>query len=195
MGNFVIEKIQLIDKKQFIQVIPNGIIKKIIPIIKNLNVPMELIVIEKILIILMNILIIKNDQPNNEHRNVKVDSTKFFFFIDSKRIYFLGNDDEEDDDDGLPNEYDYSDTFIDDEDLDDSTRIDRAASLKIDPDNDWKPHKKARQSDNEDEDHSSDESEINLLREEAAEFVQNSSINLPRPAKKKARLDLPNDDD
>ncbi|CAF3403431.1 unnamed protein product [Rotaria sp. Silwood1] len=37
-----------------------------------------------------------------------------------------GKDDEEDDDDdGLPNEYDYNDSFIDDEDLDDSTRMDR----------------------------------------------------------------------
>jgi aprataxin and PNK-like factor len=40
--------------------------------------------------------------------------------------YFLGSDDDDDDDDGLPNEYDYNDSFINDENLDDSTRIDRA---------------------------------------------------------------------
>jgi hypothetical protein len=33
-------------------------------------------------------------------------------------VYFLVN---EDDDDGLPNEYDYQDSFIDDEDTGDST--------------------------------------------------------------------------
>jgi aprataxin and PNK-like factor len=38
------------------------------------------------------------------------------------------DDDDEDDDDGLPNEYDYKDGFIDDEELEDSTRIDRAGS-------------------------------------------------------------------
>jgi hypothetical protein len=40
-------------------------------------------------------------------------------------IFFLGSDDE-DDDDGLPNEYDYNDSFIDDEELEDSVQIDRA---------------------------------------------------------------------
>jgi hypothetical protein len=35
-------------------------------------------------------------------------------------------DDDEDDDDGLPNAYDYNDSFIDDDELDDSARIDRA---------------------------------------------------------------------
>lgn len=40
-------------------------------------------------------------------------------------IIFLVSDDEEDDDDGLPNEYDYNDSFIDDEDFEDSAHIDR----------------------------------------------------------------------
>jgi len=41
--------------------------------------------------------------------------------------YFSGSDDDEDDDDdGLPNEYDYNDSFINDENLDDSATIDRA---------------------------------------------------------------------
>lgn len=34
----------------------------------------------------------------------------------------VGSDNEEEDDDGLPNEYDYSDSFIDDAELDDSGR-------------------------------------------------------------------------
>jgi len=67
-------------------------------------------------------------------------------------------------------------------------------SFQTDPDNDWKPHKKVRHSDD-DEDNSTDESELNLLKNEAAEFVQDSSINHQRPAKKKARVDISNDDD
>ena len=39
---------------------------------------------------------------------------------------FSASGDDEDDDDGLPNEYDYNDSFIDDEELEDSVRIDRA---------------------------------------------------------------------
>jgi len=69
-------------------------------------------------------------------------------------------------------------------------------SFQKDPDNDWKPHKKTRNSNNDDdEDNSTDESELNLLKVEAAKFVQNSSTNNQRPAKKKARIHIPNDDD
>ena len=42
-----------------------------------------------------------------------------------------------------------------------------------------------------DEDNSTDESELNLLKDEATEFVQGSSINHQRPAKKKARIHIP----
>ena len=63
------------------------------------------------------------------------------------------------------------------------------------PDNDWKPHRKARHSDHDDEDVSTDESEIGLLKEEAAEFVQGTSIKNPRSAKKKARVHMPKDND
>ncbi len=66
---------------------------------------------------------------------------------------------------------------------------------QVDPDNDWKPHKKARHTDDEDEENSTDESELNLLKDEAAEFVQNSSITHPRTAKKKARIHVADDDD
>lgn len=62
-------------------------------------------------------------------------------------------------------------------------------------DTNWKPHKKARQFDEDDDDESSAESEIDLLKDEAAEFVQNSSINHARSAKKKARTQMPKDDD
>jgi hypothetical protein len=67
---------------------------------------------------------------------------------------------------------------------------------QADPDNDWKPNKKVRHSDeNDDEDNSSDESELNLLKQEAAEFVLDSSPNHQRSAKKKARVHIPDDDD
>ncbi len=85
MENFVIEKIQLIEKKLFILVIRIGIIKKMMKKIKNLNVHMEVIVIEKILIILMNIVIHNNDQKlNNEHQNVKVHSKNFYSKIQNE---------------------------------------------------------------------------------------------------------------
>ncbi|CAF3370361.1 unnamed protein product [Rotaria sp. Silwood1] len=109
-----------------------------------------------------------------------------------------GKDDEEedDDDDGLPNEYDYNDSFIDDENLDDSTRMDRTAGSQMDPDNDWKPRKKTRHShDDDDENNSTDESEIDLLKQEAAEFVQGSSIDHQHSAKKKARISIPDEND
>ncbi|CAF1559760.1 unnamed protein product [Adineta ricciae] len=105
------------------------------------------------------------------------------------------DDDDEDDDDGLPNEYDYNDSFIDDEDLEDSALVDRAGDSQGAPDNDWKPHRKARHSDHDDEDVSTDASEIDLLKEEAAEFVQGTSINNSRSAKKKARVHMPKDND
>ena len=68
-------------------------------------------------------------------------------------------------------------------------------SSQVDPDADWKPHKKARNFDDDDDDDSSDESEIDLLKDEAAEFVQGSSTKQQRPAKKKARIQMPKDDE
>jgi len=99
------------------------------------------------------------------------------------------SDDDEDDDDGLPNEYDYNDSFIDDEELEDSAHIDRAGGSESQGDADWKPHKKARHfdEDDDDDDDSSVDSEINLLKDEAAEFVQH--------LKKKARTQMPTEDD
>lgn len=41
------------------------------------------------------------------------------------------NDDEDDDDDGLPNEYDYNDSFINDDELQDSMRNDRAGKDRL----------------------------------------------------------------
>ncbi|MCC7159917.1 MAG: hypothetical protein IT281_10330 [Ignavibacteria bacterium] len=66
-----------------------------------------------------------------------------------------------------------------------------------DPDRDWKPRKKIRRADadDDDEDISTDESEIDLLKNEAAEFVQGSSVNQQRPAKKKARMSMSDEDD
>jgi hypothetical protein len=61
MENFVIEKIRHIDKKLFILAILIGIIKKMILMIANLNVHMEVTVIEKIRSILMSIVTQKND--------------------------------------------------------------------------------------------------------------------------------------
>jgi aprataxin and PNK-like factor len=43
--------------------------------------------------------------------------------LNTKHFPSLASDDE-DDDDGLPNEYDYNDSFLDDEDLEDSVRAD-----------------------------------------------------------------------
>ncbi|CAF3417053.1 unnamed protein product [Rotaria socialis] len=109
-----------------------------------------------------------------------------------------GSDDEDDDDDdGLPNEYDYNDSFLDDEDIDDSARVDRTGVSEPDPDRDWKPRKKIVRAgaDDDDEDISTDESEIELLKNEAAEFVQGSSVNQQRPAKKKARMSMSDEDD
>ena len=66
-----------------------------------------------------------------------------------------------------------------------------SANPHDDPDQDWKPHRKAHSSHNDDDDGSStDESEFELLREEAADFVENSSMHHSRPAKKKAKLNL-----
>jgi hypothetical protein len=42
-----------------------------------------------------------------------------------------GSDEDDDDDDGLANEYDYSDSFIDDDELQDSARVDRTGILFI----------------------------------------------------------------
>ncbi len=78
----------------------------------------------------------------------------------------------------------------------DLTLIYITGSIQVDPDNDWRPHKKARHSDDDDDENdSTDESELNLLKGEAAEFVQGSSLNHPRPAKNKARVHIPIDDD
>ncbi len=74
-------------------------------------------VIEKIPIILKNIIILKNDlfklKLNNVQPNVKVT----YNYFRNKKFLFLALEDN-DDDDGLPNEYDINDSFIDDEDLD-----------------------------------------------------------------------------
>ena len=65
---------------------------------------------------------------------------------------------------------------------------------QADPDNDWKPHRRARAvNDDDDDDASTDDSELELLRQEASEFVQGSSSHNPRSAKKKARLHLQDD--
>jgi len=102
------------------------------------------------------------------------------------------DDDEEDDDDGLPNEYDYNDSFINDDELQDSMRNDRAVNHRDDPDQDWKPHHKARPSHRDDngDESSTDDSEFELLRQEAAEFAHDASTRHSRPAKKKAKLNL-----
>ncbi|CAF4475586.1 unnamed protein product, partial [Rotaria magnacalcarata] len=64
-----------------------------------------------------------------------------------------------------------NDSFLDDEDIDDSARVDRTGASEPDPDRDWKPRKKIRRTgaDDDDEDTSTDESEIDLLKNEAAE--------------------------
>lgn len=61
-----------------------------------------------------------------------------------------------------------------------------------DPDQDWKPHHKARPSHRDDngDESSTDDSEFELLREEAAEFAHDASTRHSRPAKKKAKLNL-----
>ncbi|CAF2809533.1 unnamed protein product [Rotaria sp. Silwood2] len=128
------------------------------------------------------------NEYNHTQQQLSINKTKRRI---SKR---KGSDNEENDDDGLPNEYDYNDSFIDDEDLNDSARIDRTGGSQMNPDNDWKPSKKTRHSDN-DENNSTDEDEINLLQQEAAEFVEGSSINHQRPAKKKARIYIPDEND
>ena len=60
--------------------------------------------------------------------------------------------------------------------------------------NEWKPRKKTGYSKNDDENYSTDDSEIDLLKKEAAEFIQDSSMNHQRSAKKKARVSMPDED-
>ena len=214
MENSVTEKIPFIDKKPYIPVILTGTIKKMMQIIRNLNVHLEVNATEEILIISNNTTILSSNQLNNENQNVKVENQHMHILSVLERTECLASDDDdEDDDDGLPNEYDYNDSFIDDEELDDSVRVDRAGTYASffqerliffslvgdslgDPDHDWKPQKKTPHNDGEDDDNnSSDDSEVDLLKEEAAEFVQGSSSNHQRPAKKKARMQMPKDDD
>jgi len=123
MENLVLEKIQFIDNRLFIPVIQIGKLKKKkkkIKIKQNLNVHMVMNVIEKIQIILMSIIIQRNDllklKLNNVQLNVKV--THLLIYLFKKQKKFLPLAIEDDDDDGLPNEYDYNDSFIDNEDLD-----------------------------------------------------------------------------
>ena len=144
------------------------------------------------------------------HRNEKVKEKQHIDRLAIHEFSAKDDDEDEDDDDGLPNEYDYNDSFIDDENLEDSALVDRAGKYSIDllslqsvlcilgdsrdaPDKDWKPHRKARHSDRDDEDVSTDDSEIDLLKGEAAEFIQGTSVNNPRSAKKKARVHMPKD--
>jgi hypothetical protein len=63
-----------------------------------------------------------------------------------------------------------------------------------DPDRNWKPDRKTRSFDNDDDDSSEDETELSLLKDEAAEFVRDSSASKCRSAKKRARLNLHDDE-
>ncbi|CAF1309027.1 unnamed protein product [Adineta steineri] len=99
---------------------------------------------------------------------------------------------DKDDDDGLPNEYDYNDSFIDDEDTD--TTNDEKESIESDGDIEWKPEKNSRNFD-ETDDYSSDESDRELRKKEATEFIQSSTSNHHNSKNKKPRLDDETDED
>jgi hypothetical protein len=90
MENLVIEKIQFIDNKLFIPVIQIGKLKKMRKIKQNRNVHMVMNVIEKIRIILMNIIIPKNDlfklKLNNVQLNVKVTYLFIHIFEKTKNL-------------------------------------------------------------------------------------------------------------
>ncbi|CAF4332371.1 unnamed protein product, partial [Adineta steineri] len=99
---------------------------------------------------------------------------------------------DKDDDDGLPNEYDYNDSFVDDEDTD--TTNDEKESIESDGDIEWKPEKNSRNFD-ETDDYSSDESDRELRKKEATEFIQGSTSNHHNSKNKKPRLDDETDED
>ncbi|CAF0962038.1 unnamed protein product [Rotaria sordida] len=99
------------------------------------------------------------------------------------------SEDDDDDDDGLPNEYDYNDSFIDDENLDDSgCTTDEEESIKSDDDIEWKPQKNSRTFDESDDD-SSDDSEMDLAKQEATEFIKGSTVKKHGSVIKKPRID------
>ncbi|CAF3467365.1 unnamed protein product [Rotaria sp. Silwood1] len=101
---------------------------------------------------------------------------------------------DDDDDDGLPNEYDYNDSFIDDEDLDDSgCTTDEETIIASDDDTEWKPSKNSRCFDESSSD-SSDDSEIELAKQEAAEFIKDSTAKNHGPVNKKLRVEEEDDD-
>ncbi|CAF3474816.1 unnamed protein product [Rotaria sp. Silwood1] len=100
----------------------------------------------------------------------------------------------EDDDDGLPNEYDYNDSFIDDEDRDDSDcTTDEETIIASDDDTEWKPSKNSRCFDESSSD-SSDDSEIELAKQEATEFIKDSTAKNHGPVNKKLRVEEEDDD-
>jgi len=94
-------------------------------------------------------------------------------------------DDEEEEEDALPNEYDYNDSFIDDED--DSLRVEHE-EIESDGDVEWKPEKLRRKFDATD-DSSSADSELELAKKEAEEFLQSSK------KRKKPRGETSSDDE
>ncbi|CAF3561452.1 unnamed protein product [Rotaria socialis] len=98
----------------------------------------------------------------------------------------------DDDDDGLPNEYDYNDSFIDDETTGGSScASDKEESSESPGDIEWKPSKDPRYTSNTDDD-SSDESDFDLTKQESAEFTKGSTTKTRDSAMKKSRLE---DDD
>ncbi|UJR30751.1 hypothetical protein I4U23_018271 [Adineta vaga] len=102
-------------------------------------------------------------------------------------------DEDDDDDDGLPNEYDYNDSFINDDDFDTDTTNDEKESVESDEDTEWKPEKKYENFDDTD-DVSSAESERELTNHEAERFVQNSSSrNHHDSSNKKPRVEKDDD--
>ncbi|CAF2498507.1 unnamed protein product [Rotaria sp. Silwood2] len=135
-------------------------------------------------------------RKNSDHLNEYHHPKKRCIEIKSKQrtTKRKANEDEDDDDDGLPNEYDYNDSFIDDEELDDSNRItDQEEIIESDDDTEWKPPKNSRCFDESDDD-SSDDSEIDLTKQEAVEFVKGSTAENHGPVIKKPRFEDESDD-
>ncbi|CAF1055644.1 unnamed protein product [Adineta ricciae] len=104
------------------------------------------------------------------------------------------DDEDDDDDDGLPNEYNYNDSFIDDQDLDSDSTNAEEDSVKSDGDIEWKPEKHARDFDDTD-DASSDESERELRNHEAERFIKHSSTTDDESVNKKPRIQNDSADD
>ncbi|CAM4757455.1 unnamed protein product [Rotaria magnacalcarata] len=95
----------------------------------------------------------------------------------------------DDDDDDLPNEYDYNDSFIDDEDTDDSSCVsDKEETIESPSDIEWKPSEDPRYMGSTD-DNSSDESDFDLTKQEAAEFTKGSTTKSHDSVMKKPRLE------